>query len=58
MDEQYATLKPASDEKIVRKEGTGALLAKEGERVLLTKYWRRRLADGDVVKVSNEISED
>ncbi|MBI0530092.1 DUF2635 domain-containing protein [Sphingomonas sp. TX0522] len=44
------TLKPAPDVR-VRKED-GALLAAAGEPVPLNAYWRRRLADEDVVAVS------
>ncbi len=43
------TLKPAAGTR-VRKED-GSLLAAAGEPVTLSTYWRRRLADGDVVPV-------
>lgn len=46
---EIVTLKPAPDVR-VRKED-GVLLAVAGEPVPLTAYWRRRLADEDVVAV-------
>ena len=40
-------LRPAKD-RMVRHVDTRAPLAAEGEEVEMSKYWRRRLADGDV----------
>ncbi|WP_066667346.1 MULTISPECIES: DUF2635 domain-containing protein [unclassified Sphingomonas] len=42
------TVVPAAGRR-VRKED-GQLLAAEGEAVLLTSYWLRRIADRDVVR--------
>lgn len=47
---QRVTLKPASDDLKVRNPDTGEHLRAEGETVVLTSYWVRRLRDGDVVK--------
>ena len=45
-------LKPKDGLKIVKPE-TGLELKKEGEKIkVMTTFWRRRLADGDVVEMS------
>ncbi len=43
-----AFIKPAQPGTLVRKPINGYLAA-DGEEVTLDSYWRRRLADGDVV---------
>lgn len=46
------TLKPARPDLIVRNpEGGFAPLARDGETVADTDYWRRRLRDGDVIEI-------
>lgn len=47
-------LKPANPDLIVRDPVTAQRLAKTGEAKPLNAYWRRRLRDGDVVKVANK----
>ncbi|GAA4651682.1 hypothetical protein GCM10023116_39660 [Kistimonas scapharcae] len=44
------TIKPADGLKVRKPDGSH--LAADGESVVLTGYWRRRLADGDVVKAT------
>jgi len=46
---EAAVLMPAPDRR-VRKPENGQLLADAGELVTLTPYWRRRLADKDVLE--------
>ena len=36
---------------------TGTHLAEAGEEVVLESYWRRRLADGDVVEATPPVAE-
>lgn len=49
MNEQRACLKPATEGLVVRDPHTKRPLAAAGEMKTLDTYWRRRLADGDVV---------
>ena len=35
---------------LVRRPDTQAFLKEEGESVTLTTFWRRRIADGDVIE--------
>ena len=44
-------LKPATGLTVIDPE-TGKPLAAEGDLVVMTKYWRRRLNDGDVFKTT------
>ena len=46
-----ATIKPASDDLVVRDPITRLPLLAEGEAKPLDTYWCRRLVDGDVVVV-------
>ena len=43
-------IKPAG-KNLVRNPDTGGHLGKDGENVVLTSYWRRRIKDGDVTVV-------
>lgn len=45
-------LKPAPGLKIRMPERQMRHLSEAGEAVVLNEYWRRRLADGDVVKAA------
>lgn len=51
------TLKPAAGVKVRLPDGSGHLAA-EGEAVLMSSYWRRRIKDGDVEIVSAEAATD
>lgn len=51
MKEERPTLRPARPELRVPDPTTGRDLAPDGEPKPLTTYWRRRIADGDVVEV-------
>ena len=46
---QTEFLKPAAGLLVRLEDATRHLLA-EGEAVVITSYWRRRMRDGDVVK--------
>jgi len=46
-------LKPAKG-LLVAVPGESRNLNEQGETVTLTTYWRRRLADGDVVEIKGE----
>lgn len=46
----HVYLKPERPNLIVRKPDTRLPLAADGEYVVMTAYWKRRLADGDVVR--------
>lgn len=52
-DHDTVTLKPARPGLQVRKPD-GGHLAQEGEEVIVTTYWRRRLRAGDVVPATME----
>ncbi|MEM9369556.1 MAG: DUF2635 domain-containing protein [Pseudomonadota bacterium] len=45
------TLKPAPGRKVRKPEPPYAHLATDGEPVEFSSYWRRRLAEGDVLAV-------
>lgn len=49
MQTQLTRLKPTSPDLLVRKEDGSGMLNAEGEAVLMSSYWRRRISDGDVV---------
>lgn len=49
---ERATLKPAEGLLVWLEDGTGHLPA-EGQSVPLTSYYRRRLADGDVIDITS-----
>ena len=53
MQTQLTRLKPASPDLLVRKEDGSGMLAPEGEAVLMSSYWRRRISDGDVVLIKD-----
>jgi hypothetical protein len=50
---QPVTLKPMTPGLHLRKED-GSILAVEGETVIATSYWLRRLNEGDVLEVIPE----
>jgi len=45
------TIRPASDGVKVRVEGSQSFIAAEGQEVADSSYYRRRIADGDAVRV-------
>lgn len=49
MTDTLVELMPAAGARV--RKPNGALLALDGEPVPLSAYWRRRLRDGDVVRV-------
>jgi len=49
-------IKPKAGLKI-RHPKSKLFLQEEGEEVLLNTFWRRRLNDGDVIEVKNEVKE-
>jgi hypothetical protein len=54
-ESSHVTLKPAvfDGQPLKVNKPQGGSLAAEGEPIMLTSYWRRRLADGDVLRVSS-----
>lgn len=49
-------LKPKAGLKIPRPDN-GRELKAEGEEVIHSTFWRRRIADGDVIEVEGKVSE-
>ena len=50
---QMINLKPNPNTPHVRLEDGSGYLNKDGQRVPLTAYWRRRLMDRDVIEVAD-----
>lgn len=53
----FETLKPKAGVKVRHQDGSD-YLAKAGELVAMSAYWRRRIKDGDVEIVSAEAATD
>lgn len=52
---ETATLRPAQPELVVRDPETLQRLAADGETKLLSTFWQRRIAEGDVVVLPQAI---
>lgn len=50
----YIKVKPVKD-KMIRNPITQVPIKVEGEKVRDNSFWRRRIADGDVIKVEKQI---
>lgn len=48
-------IKAASEKIKVIDPDTGREINKDGEQVVLSKYWRRRLSCGDIIEIKEEI---
>lgn len=51
-------LRPASNGLVVPLADGSGILPPEGAPVVLNSYWRRRIADGDVVRVTDSAAAD
>jgi hypothetical protein len=51
-------IRPANPGMMIRDPNTRRPLPEDGARVSVSNFWRRRLADGDVVIVETEEGED